>query len=63
MAERPNPDGWVGGSEDFGFVRTFDGHRSLIPGVDEQEKLVEADFRRNERRGDNADLGGEHYAR
>jgi hypothetical protein len=26
MAPTPRPDGWKGGSEDFGFLRTFDGH-------------------------------------
>lgn len=25
---RPNPEGWKGGPEDFGFIRTFDGHIS-----------------------------------
>lgn len=29
MPERPNPEGWVGGSEDFGFLTTQDGHRSV----------------------------------
>lgn len=24
--DRPNPPGWKGGSEDFGFTRTLDGH-------------------------------------
>ena len=24
--ERPNPEGWEGGSEDFGFLSTFHGH-------------------------------------
>lgn len=26
--DRPNPPGWKGGSEDFGFIRTLDGHLS-----------------------------------
>jgi hypothetical protein len=26
MAPTPRPAGWKGGSEDFGFLRTFDGH-------------------------------------
>lgn len=26
MENRPNPPGWKGGREDFGFTRTFDGH-------------------------------------
>jgi hypothetical protein len=26
MASTPRPDGWKGGSEDFGFLRTLDGH-------------------------------------
>jgi hypothetical protein len=26
MAPTPRPAGWKGGGEDFGFLRTFDGH-------------------------------------
>lgn len=26
MAQRPNPDGWKGGPEDFGFITTQRGH-------------------------------------
>lgn len=26
MAATPRPAGWKGGGEDFGFLRTFDGH-------------------------------------
>jgi hypothetical protein len=26
MAPTPRPAGWKGGSEDFGFLRTYDGH-------------------------------------
>lgn len=28
MAPTPRPEGWKGGSEDFGFLRTLDGHIS-----------------------------------
>lgn len=30
MPQAPHPDGWKGGSEDFGFLRTFDGHRAIV---------------------------------
>ena len=28
MPQAPHPDGWKGGSEEFGFLRTFDGHKA-----------------------------------
>jgi hypothetical protein len=55
MANRPNPDGWKGGSEDFGFVRTFDGH--LGDNI-ECDPLFD---RTNTRQGlDDANIGGEY---
>jgi hypothetical protein len=55
MANRPNPDGWKGGSEDFGFVRTFDGHLG-------REHRVRSAVRPHEHAEglDDANLGGEY---
>lgn len=62
MAPTPRPDGWQGGSEDFGIVRTFDGHISSPTPDGSQSKLAnDADYGRNERRGfENADLSGDY---
>jgi hypothetical protein len=60
MAKTPRPDGWKGGSEDFGLLRTFDGHIS----TDRTGSSSEADERfgyANVRQGfDEADLGGDY---
>lgn len=60
MAPTPRPAGWKGGSEDFGFLRTFDGHRAP------QFQTVGSDEDRfgyaNVRWGfDQADLNGDYY--
>lgn len=54
---RPNPDGWRGGSEDFEFLRTYDGH------IAQSDKGADdLDARRNARRNfADADLGSESY--
>ena len=58
--DRPNPDGWQGGSEDFTFTRTLDGRRSVNV---ETDPSLASDFnwRRNTRTPDEADLGGRDY--
>lgn len=67
MPPTPRPDGWKGGNEDFGIVRTLDGHiASPAPSADASDvshnRLAEsADYGRNERRGfDSADLSGDY---
>jgi hypothetical protein len=37
MATRPNPDGWKGGPEDFGFITTQRGHitHNVVENADE----------------------------
>lgn len=56
MPPTPRPSDWQGGSEDFGFLRTFDGH--LGANVNE----VPAD-RTNVRQGfAAADIGGQYDA-
>jgi hypothetical protein len=56
----PRPAGWKGGSEDFGFVRTFDGHIAVDlfeVGTDDEGRFGH----RNARKGfDRADIGGEY---
>lgn len=48
MPQAPHPDGWKGGSENFGILRTFDGHLGTNPykGSDPGEDADE-DARRN----------------
>lgn len=57
--DRPNPDGWKGGSEDFTFVRTLDGHKSIRRYSDDE--TANEDTHRNARTTDNADLGVMDY--
>lgn len=59
MAPTPRPDGWKGGSEDFGFLRTFDGHLGTNPYKgDDDGMCADEDARRNVRQGfDEADIG------
>lgn len=59
MAPTPRPDGWKGGSEDFGFLRTFDGHLGTNPYKgDDPGATADEDARRNVRWGfDQADIG------
>lgn len=64
MAPTPRPDGWQGGSEDFGFLRTFDGHlasdRFSVGDEDTDANLTPG---RNVRDGfAEADLSGTDYA-
>lgn len=54
--DRPNPDGFKGGREDFTFVRTLDGHISQSA-----DKSDDFDARRNARTVDDADLSGTNY--
>lgn len=61
MPQRPNPNGWQGGSEDFGFLRTLDGHitSNVMSDPDDAERI---DENRNVRQGfADADLGGDSY--
>lgn len=58
----PRPDDWKGGSEDFGFLRTFDGHIAvdLFATSDEEGRFG----RRNTRKSfESADLEGEYDPR
>lgn len=58
MAPTPRPEGWQGGSEDFDFLRTFDGHRAA-----DHYATGDADKfgGRNDRDGfDSADIGGSY---
>jgi len=56
----PRPAGWKGGGEDFGFVRTFDGHIAVDlfeTGSDDEGRFGH----RNARKGfERADIGGEY---
>jgi hypothetical protein len=56
----PRPAGWKGGGEDFGFVRTFDGH--IAVDLFESGSTDEGRFgHRNARKGfERADIGGEY---
>lgn len=55
----PRPDGWTGGSEDFSFLRTLDGHRGVNPFYTPGDPAADADWRRNAKHGFvEADLGG-----
>jgi hypothetical protein len=61
MAPTPRPDGWKGGSESFGFLRTFDGHlgtdKTGSSNLD-RERFGYANVRWG---FDQADLGGDYY--
>lgn len=57
MANRPNPDGWQGGGEDFEFVRTLDGHIGVNVFTD-PDLAADIDYRRNSRSFERANLGG-----
>jgi len=61
MRNRPNPEGFVGGSEDFTFTRTLDGHMGINP-FDESPRVSDFDWRRNSRHTDEADLGADYHA-
>lgn len=56
MPPTPRPDGWKGGSEDFTFVRTLDGHTAT------ERYSVDGNLedQRNERSFDEADLNGQY---
>lgn len=60
MAPTPRPDGWIGGSEDFGFLRTFDGHIATDRFATGED--IDGDFAgRNVRKGfEAADLSGDY---
>ena len=61
MAPTPRPAGWKGGGEDFGFLRTFDGHRApnLVGTPDGDDERFGYS---NVRWGfDDADIGGKDY--
>lgn len=49
--EYPKPDGWKGGSDDFGFLRTLDGHRGTNPNIPDPGNEADEDFRRNVHHG------------
>lgn len=52
MPQAPHPAGWKGGSEDFGFLRTFDGHIGSNPYKgDDEGSDADEDARRNVRWG------------
>lgn len=55
----PRPAGWKGGSEDFGFLRTFDGHVApeLTGQGDEDERFGHANVRWG---FEEADLSGDY---
>lgn len=60
MAPTPRPAGWKGGSEDFGFLRTFDGHTApdlVGSGEDDAIRFGYANVRWG---FDNADIGGDY---
>lgn len=57
--DRPNPDGWKGGREDFTLLRTLDGHRTL--GEFSEDETADADKRRNARTTGNVSLSGTDY--
>jgi hypothetical protein len=52
----PRPDGWVGGKEDFDFVRTFQGHLGVNPYL---ENNADFDDRRNASRQDVSEIDGD----
>lgn len=59
MAPTPRPDGWQGGSEDFAFLRTLDGHEA----TDRFATPGECESGRNARKGfEQADLSGDYFA-
>jgi hypothetical protein len=52
MPQAPHPDGWKGGSEDFGFLRTFDGHKAVIVhATSDSDRAENAEQQRNVRWG------------
>lgn len=52
MPNRPNPAGWKGGSEDFEFTRTFEGHLGTNPNYGgDPGQTADEDSRRNSHRG------------
>jgi hypothetical protein len=60
MAPTPRPDGWKGGSEDFGFLRTLDGHIATDR-TGSSSKMNERFTYANVRWGfEEADLNGEY---
>lgn len=62
MAPTPRPEGWQGGSEDFGFIRTLDGHLAedhFATGAEAEDNVRSG---RNARKSfEDADLSGEGY--
>jgi len=61
MAPTPRPKGWKGGSENFGFLRTLDGHISTDrTGMsdDDRERFGYANVRWG---FEQADLSGDYY--
>lgn len=56
----PRPEGWKGGSDDFEFVRTLDGHLG-INFHENSELSSNIEARRNCRTTDNVDLGGDYF--
>jgi len=60
-APTPRPAGWKGGGEDFGFVRTFDGHVAVdLFGTGDDEEAGRFGHR-NARKGfTGSDIGGEY---
>jgi hypothetical protein len=58
MAPTPRPKGWKGGSEDFGFLRTFDGHIATDKtSSEEHDQFGSANVRWG---FDSADIGGDY---
>lgn len=41
------PGGFEGGSNEFGFLRTLDGHRGTNPNIEDPGNCADEDFRRN----------------
>lgn len=63
MAPTPRPDGWQGGSEDFGFIRTFDGHIAEDMFATGEDTDCNTRSNRNARKSfEEADLSGDYLA-
>lgn len=63
MAPTPRPDGWKGGSEDFGFIRTLDGHIATDRYATGDATAENTESHRNARHGfAEADLSGDYLA-
>jgi hypothetical protein len=57
----PRPDGWEGGSEDFAFLRTFDGHIAVdLFGTGDEAEGGRFGHRNARKNFEGADLSGEY---